>query len=177
MNFKREFLNGVPYKKFKQRLGQDNALEYVFKLWIKCEADKSWIHKISDPEDLAFLMDAPPGLDGETILGAFLDSGLLVEVGPQTYHAVVWEEHNAQLKAAWENGGKGGRPRKERKSSKANQTEAISREHNSREEKESKGVGYATDMPGLPNVNRTLNQAKPNDNPTVSSTWPEGARL
>ncbi len=173
MNFERDFLNSIAYKKFKRALGRDDALEYIFRLWATCEAQKSKKIVLTDVEDLALLMDAPQEIDGKFILDAFIKSGLLVEVGSSNYEAVIWADHNASLLSRWENGRKGGRPKEgnvskekeikeiKKKRTKPNESEEKQSEPNVRKETKARKVKESK-VKGP--VSRKLTEEEPNYN-------------
>jgi len=188
MNFNRDFLDSVPFKKFKRSLGREDSLEYVHRIWAGCETRKSALIILSEVEDIALMVNAPKEIPGQSILDAFLGSGLLVEVEPLTYESIVWANHNAALIAKWENGKKGGRPRKEnpsegkeekKKTTPPNESEENQGEPNVwKDTKVRKGNKCKVKGP----VIQSQSEENPNDNqfeiqsnPTINPTLPTEA--
>ena len=67
MNFNRDFHNSIAFKKFKRALDHHEAMEYVHRLWSHCESSRSTQIEMTDVEDLALLLDAPPELLAENV--------------------------------------------------------------------------------------------------------------
>lgn len=90
--------------------GDELAPTYLLRLWAHCQTRKS--DRFAMP---------PAGLkaqcryqgDAMALEKALTDAGFVRREG-DTLHVLGWAEQNASLLAAWENGGKGGRPPKPR---------------------------------------------------------------
>ena len=104
-----DFLDHWRTRMVVDALGEDElAPTYILRLWGHCQSRKS--DRFAMP---------PAGLkaqcrykgDAEAFEKALSDAGFVQREG-DTIHILGWAEQNAALLAAWENGGKGGRPRK-----------------------------------------------------------------
>jgi len=124
-------------------LGDPMAPMYILRLWAHCQERRSD----------TFTMP-PRGLkaqcryqgDADAFEAALIEAGFIERNG-DTVHVCGWAEKNASLLAAWENGAKGGRPRKQKHNPDethglANENPAVTqteptrnREEKSREEK------------------------------------------
>lgn len=91
-------------------LGDPMAPMYILRLWAHCQERRSD----------TFTMP-PRGLkaqcryqgDADAFEAALIEAGFIERNG-DTVHVCGWAEKNASLLAAWENGAKGGRPRKQK---------------------------------------------------------------
>lgn len=96
-------------------LKDEMAPMYIMRLWGHCQSRKSDRHAMP-PAGLKAQCRAPH--DAIAFEQALTDAGFVVREG-DTVLVLGWAEQNASLLAAWENGGKGGRPRKEPKENPA----------------------------------------------------------
>jgi hypothetical protein len=91
-------------------LGDDElAPIYVLRLWAHCQNRRMWVF------DLPCM--ALKGIcrfqgDAQAFEDAMVSAGFISREG-KAITVLGWEEYNASLIAAWNNGGKGGRPKKE----------------------------------------------------------------
>lgn len=91
--------------------GDEFAPFYLIRLWGHCQTRKATRFEIP-PAGVKGLCKAP--VDAAALEAALVECGYLVRDGAFV-EVLKWAEQNASLIAAWENGGKGGRPPKEPK--------------------------------------------------------------
>ncbi|MCP1121552.1 hypothetical protein [Robbsia andropogonis] len=93
-------------------LGKDQlAPIYVIRLWGHCQNRKAW--ELSLPaEGLQGICAYDGDVDAASFESAMAQSGFVARDGA-VLTVVGWSDYNASLIAAWTNGGKGGRPRKQ----------------------------------------------------------------
>jgi hypothetical protein len=88
-----------------------NAPLYVLKLWAHCEDARTWEFFWQDDR-----MKWICGFPGEehVLRAALITSGFIIQNPnePMGFYVHQWEQHNAKLTTSWNNGAKGGRPRK-----------------------------------------------------------------
>lgn len=89
-------------------LQDEMAPVYIMRLWAHCQTRKSDRHTMP-PAGLKAQCRAPH--DAAKFEQALAEAGFVQRVG-QEICVSGWAEQNASLIAAWENGGKGGRPKK-----------------------------------------------------------------
>jgi hypothetical protein len=90
-------------------LGDDEVAPiYVLRLWAHCQNRRVWIFELPTVALKAICRFAG---DADAFENAMVESGFVSRNG-KVLAVVGWEEYNASLIAAWENGGKGGRPKK-----------------------------------------------------------------
>jgi hypothetical protein len=116
-------------------LQDEMAPVYIMRLWAHCQTRKSDRHTMP-PAGLKAQCRAPH--DAATFEQALIEAGF-VERNGQEICVSGWAEQNASLIAAWENGGKGGRPKKP--------------------------TGNPTETHGKPIGNPAVTQGEPNANP------------
>lgn len=91
--------------------GDEMAPMYIMRLWAHCQSRKSDRHAMP-PAGLKAQCRAPH--DAATFEQALIEAGFVERDGKDVV-VLGWAEQNASLLAAWENGAKGGRPKKEPK--------------------------------------------------------------
>lgn len=123
--------------------GDEMAPMYIMRLWGHCQARKADRHAMP-PAGLKAQCRAPH--DAALFEQALTDAGFVVRDG-DTIVVLGWAEQNASLIAAWENGGKGGRPRK-----KPTQNPRVP---------DQKPTGNPAETHGQPDANQDETQAKP----------------
>jgi len=89
-------------------IGDPMAPMYILRLWAHCQERKSDTF-VMPPAGLKAQCKCPS--DAATFERALIDAGFLQRDG-DTIIVLGWSEKNASLIAAWENGSKGGRPKK-----------------------------------------------------------------
>lgn len=89
-------------------IGDPMAAIYILRLWAHCQDRKSDTF-VMPPAGLKAQCKCPAPAD--TFERALIDAGFLARNG-DTITVRGWAEKNASLIAAWENGSKGGRPKK-----------------------------------------------------------------
>ena len=89
-------------------IGDPMAALYILRLWAHCQERKSDTF-VMPPAGLKAQCKCPA--DAATFEAALIDAGFLSRDG-NTIIVLGWAEKNASLIAAWENGAKGGRPKK-----------------------------------------------------------------
>jgi hypothetical protein len=119
--------------------GDELAPMYILRLWAHCQARKSDRHAMP-PAGLKAQCRAPH--DAAMFEQALTDAGF-VQREDGCLHVLGWAEQNASLLAAWENGAKGGRPRK------------------------------PNPNPQVPEVPHLGDSEKPTENPAVTQTEPK----
>lgn len=92
-------------------LGDAMAPVYILRLWAHCQERKSDTFEMP-PRGLKAQCKFPG--DAEAFEVALIDAGFIERAG-NTLNVLGWAEKNASLIAAWDNGAKGGRPRKRQK--------------------------------------------------------------
>lgn len=120
-------------------LGDPMAPMYIMRLWSHCQERKS--DTFAMPTRGLKAQCKFPG-DAIAFEDALIDAGFLSRDG-DIVTVCGWADKNASLIAAWENGGKGGRPRKN-----PDQTQG-------------KPMGNPAETQREPNANPSLTQAKP----------------
>jgi len=95
----------------RDALADEMAPVYILRLWAHCQERKSDTFVM--PTKGLKAQCKFPG-DADAFEAALIDAGFLERDGA-TLRVLGWAEKNASLLAAWENGSKGGRPRKEPK--------------------------------------------------------------
>lgn len=118
--------------------GDEMAPMYIMRLWAHCQNRKSDTFAI--PAAGIKAMCKFPG-DAALLEKALIDAEFIVRDGVNVT-VVGWAERNASLLAAWENGGKGGRPKK------PNENPAVTH--------------------GKPSGNPAVTQTEPMGNPAVT---------
>lgn len=83
---------------------------YLIRIWSHCQNRKQTQFKPMPNPGLKALCRYPG--DADKLVSALVESGFIEKIGDNSILVTGWEHHNAQLVAAWENGSKGGRPRK-----------------------------------------------------------------
>ena len=86
MNIKPEFRTSKEWKKYKRALKHDGAMEFYVNICCELEGvtratkqNEAYLDT-QDPEDIAFMCGADDyDVDGEDLVKAFLESGLMVE--------------------------------------------------------------------------------------------------
>lgn len=91
-------------------IGDAMAPVYILRLWAHCQERKSDTFEM--PTRGLKAQCKFPG-DAQTFEAALIDAGFLARDG-DTVTVIGWAEKNASLLAAWDNGAKGGRPKKVR---------------------------------------------------------------
>ncbi len=89
-------------------IGDPMAAIYILRLWAHCQERKSDTF-VMPPAGLKAQCKCPS--DAATFEAALIEAGFLAREG-NTIKVLGWAEKNASLIAAWENGAKGGRPKK-----------------------------------------------------------------
>ncbi len=112
MNFTPEFHTSKLFRNFKKAYGRNDALEVVHELMGKFQREKTDSIQLRDEDDFYHLFDPRVVPDTDKAFNAAIKSGLLVDQGEGNYRCPRWEIDNAKLIASWENGRKGGRPKK-----------------------------------------------------------------
>lgn len=130
-----DFLDHWRTRMVVDALQDEMAPIYIMRLWAHCQARKSDQHTMP-PAGLKAQCRAPH--DAAKFEQALIEAGFVERTGQDIY-VVGWADQNASLIAAWENGGKGGRPKKP----SSNPTETH----------------------GKPTVNPAVTQGKPDANP------------
>lgn len=99
-------MQGTQFKKFKRKIGRDDAFGLLFKMWGFYESGKAVPIQLDEEEEVALLLDASDGLSGEALYEAFVSTRLMEEdsAGPILLTSSTWRQYNAQLVASWENG-------------------------------------------------------------------------
>ncbi len=83
---------------------------YLIRIWSHCQNRKQTQFKPMPNPGLKALCRYPG--DADKLVSALVESGFIEKTDGDSILVVGWEDKNAQLVAAWENGAKGGRPRK-----------------------------------------------------------------
>lgn len=109
---------------------------YIMRLWAHCQERKS--DTFAMPVRGLKAQCKFPG-DAQAFEDALIDAGFIERQG-DSIHVCGWADKNAALLAAWENGTKGGRPRKKT---------------------QEKPMGYPDETHGKPSANQTETQTKP----------------
>jgi len=130
-----DFLDHWRTRMVVDALQDEMAPVYIMRLWAHCQARKSDRHTMP-PAGLKAQCRAPH--DAAKFEQALAEAGFVLRDGHDV-HVVGWAEQNASLIAAWENGSRGGRPKK---------PSAIPDETNSK-----------------PSGNPSVTQSEPNANP------------
>lgn len=89
-------------------IGDPMAALYILRLWAHCQERKSDTF-VMPPAGLKAQCKCPA--DAATFEAALIEAGFLARDGG-SITVLGWAEKNASLIAAWENGSKGGRPKK-----------------------------------------------------------------
>ena len=113
MIFPLGFTSQYEFVTFKQQIGHDRALEFLLNLGNCCREGKT--ETLCLPDDyIATPMRLPDTLDPRRVKNALLNCRLItpVEGQPDMFHISFFCDHNANLISKWENGAKGGRPKK-----------------------------------------------------------------
>lgn len=110
-----DFLDHWRTRMVVDALGDEMAPVYILRLWAHCQARKSDTHAMP-PAGLKAQCRCPH--DAEKFEQALTEAGFVQRTGADIC-VLGWAEQNAALLAAWENGSKGGRPKKKPKQNPA----------------------------------------------------------
>ena len=104
-----DFLDHWRTRMLVDALGDEMAPLYVIRIWAHCQLRRGDTF-VMPSAGIKALCRAPG--DAAQLETALVDSGFIERAG-DTLSVPKWSEKNASLIAAWENGSKGGRPKKE----------------------------------------------------------------
>jgi hypothetical protein len=141
-----DFLNHWRTRMLVDALNDEMAPLYVIRIWGHCQQRRADKFDGMPAAGLKALCKAAG--DAQALETALIDAGFIARDGA----AIVvpkWAEHNASLLAAWENGNKGGRPRKPTQNPRVSD-------------------GNQGDQSDNPNETH----GKPTDNPSLTQTKP-----
>lgn len=124
-------------------LGDPMAPMYILRLWAHCQERKSDVFAMPTR---GLKAQCRFGGDADAFEQALQEAGFIERDG-DTIHVCGWAEKNASLLAAWENGAKGGRPRK-----KPNGNQRVTKQE---------PTGNPAVTQGEPSENPSLTHAKP----------------
>jgi hypothetical protein len=104
-----DFLDHWRTRLVVDQLGDEFAPFYILRIWAHCQIRKSVKFDGMTAAGLRSLCRFSG--DADRLERALIEAGFIVRNGA-AIEVPKWAEHNASLIAAWENGAKGGRPRK-----------------------------------------------------------------
>lgn len=149
-----DFLDHWKTKLLQKKLGETAPL-VLLRLWAYCQVQRQW--KLDLPsEALGALCDWPG--DPEELSQA-LQSARFIRLENDRITVLNWDEHNAGIITNWNNGKRGGRPRKE-----ATSTDIAK----NAEKDPKKPTGFPPDTDGIP----TANPVEPTANPWQTQSKP-----
>lgn len=94
-------------------LGDDEVAPiYVQRLWAHCQSRKQT--QFENLPNAAIRAICRFTGDADLLVDSMIECGFIERISGNNIEVTGWEEHNSQLVAAWENGRKGGRPKKPR---------------------------------------------------------------
>lgn len=103
------FMDHWKVRELNRLSGSEKGPYWMVRLWGECQRRKSAYFENAVPAEIAGIC----GFEGEPEqLIDWLTRVRWLEKNGKGYVALGWEEHNASLISRWENGQKGGRPRK-----------------------------------------------------------------
>ena len=141
-------------------LKDQNAPLYVLKLWAHCEDKRTW--EFIWPDDrLKWICGFP---DEEHVLrAALMTCGFIIQNPnePMGFTVHEWAEHNRKIVSSWDNGAKGGRPRKPKQNQSITQQNPPNTNTKEVQNKYKDGfpVGFQTE-PELTEEKRQANREK-----------------
>lgn len=111
MNISIDFADHWKLNELKHKIG-DIACEVIIRLWISCQRRRSIsFREETAPHDIARVCRYKE--DPNKLLEALLACGLL-DKRDGSYEVHEWAYYNRTVTNSWENGKKGGRPKKDR---------------------------------------------------------------
>lgn len=127
--------------------GDEMAPLYVIRIWSNCQQRKSSVISGMSSHGLKALCRYAG--DADLLERGLIEAGFIVREGNDIC-APKWADHNAKLIANWQNGKRGGKPKKQHENEKHNP---------------SAGLGYKNETQLEPNRNPNVTQSEPNSNP------------
>lgn len=114
MNLPAYFTQQPEFRAFKDQIGSQMALEFLFNLGSRCQVEKKTELYLPLRYVGPALGFGKGDLEPTTVRAALLECGMLVPMeGKEDHYSVkLFTEHNAQLIQCWKNGRLGGRPAK-----------------------------------------------------------------
>lgn len=149
-----DFLNHWRTRMLVDALGGDEmAPLYVIRIWGHCQQRRADRFDGMPAVGLKALCKAPG--DAKALETALIDAGFVARDG-DAITIPKWAEKNASLLAAWDNGNKGGRPKKPNKNPRVTESSQKGQPNNP-----DKTHGLDDETHGKPNENPTRTQTKP----------------